>query len=99
MFAQFLYNYLSLSIQANSGNLNNFIHLPTLEFLEGRTRKTYERDEGAPSNQDQAVPDTQELLALPPPLPVEVDPQLVQTGELRLRSLVASLSWRGNSEI
>jgi hypothetical protein len=68
-------------MQANSGNLNNFIHLPTHEFLEGRIRKAHEQDEGACSSQDDAAPETQEIPAAPPQSIVEVDPQLVQAGE------------------
>lgn len=72
---------VSHSIQANSGNLNTFIHLPTREFLEGRIRKAHDNDEGPSSNQDQVAIETQETPAAPPQFTVEVDPQLVQAGE------------------
>ena len=69
-------------MQANSGNLNNFIHVPTHEFLEGRIRKAHEPEEAPSDNQDQVAFETQEVAAAPPQLAVELDPQLVQAGEL-----------------
>ena len=70
-------------MQANSGNLNNFIHVPTHEFLEGRVRKAAAdaNHDDASHNRDEAAFQAEEVPAPPPQLAVEVDPQLVQAGE------------------
>ena len=71
----------SHSTQANSGNINDFIHMPTHEFLEGKLRKQIEQEEDLSRGQGDAAADTQEVAASPPQLIVEVDPQLLQAGE------------------
>ncbi len=75
-----------LAIQANSGNLNNFIHVPTHEFLEGRVRKAVEQHEDASNDKDEVEQDAQEAALPPPQLAVELDPQLIQAGEHRFLS-------------
>jgi hypothetical protein len=72
---------VSRSTQANSGNLNNFIHLPTQEFLEGRVRKAVEQNDDPSHAQDETAIENQEAATPPPQLTVEIDPQLVQAGE------------------
>ncbi len=74
-------------MQANSGNINNFIHVPTHEFLEGRVRKAVEQHEDASRDQDEVEQDPQEAALPPPQLAVEVDPQLIQAGEPHFLSI------------
>jgi hypothetical protein len=71
------------AMQANSGNLNNFIHAPTHEFLEGRVRKAAADapHDDASHNRDEVEVRAEEVPAPPPQLAVEVDPQLVQAGK------------------
>jgi hypothetical protein len=57
--------------------------MPTIEFLEGRVRKQIELDEDPSRGQGDTAAEilTQEVVASPPQLAVEVDPQLLQSGE------------------
>jgi hypothetical protein len=80
--------FICFCLQANSGNLNDFIHGPTREFLEGRLRKTVEQHEDPSHNRDEEASEAQEILVPPPQLAIEVDPLLVQAGEVSLLHFV-----------
>jgi hypothetical protein len=77
---------LSHAAQANSGNLNDFIHVPTHEFIEGRVRKEFQHHEDPlhVSNNEEVTNVTTEtngIVSHPPTITSEVDPQLVQAGK------------------